>query len=117
VYRRMDSERKQEANRLRSTGAADGERIRAEADKKAEVVIANAYRDAQKVKGEGDAEAARIYGEAFGRDPSFAQFMRSLEAYKASFNKRSDVMVVDPSSEFFKVMRGNSAAAPERARK
>ena len=116
VYKRMESERKQEANRLRSTGAADGERVRAEADRKAEVVIAGAYRDAQIVKGQGDAEAAKIYGEAFGRDPNFAQFFRSLDAYKASFNKKSDVMVVDPSSEFFKVMRGNSAppAAPAR---
>jgi modulator of FtsH protease HflC len=110
VYKRMDSERKQEANRLRSTGAADGERIRAEADRKVEVVIATAYRDAQVVKGEGDAQAARLYGEAFGRDPQFAQFFRSLDAYKASFNKRSDVMVIDPSSEFFKVMRGSGAA-------
>ncbi len=119
VYKRMESERKQEANRLRSVGAADGERIRAEADKKAEVVIANAYRDAQIVKGEGDAAAAKIYGEAFGRDPSFAQFNRSLDAYKASFNKKSDVMVVDPSSEFFKVMRGagSSAATDRPARK
>lgn len=114
VYRRMESERKQEANRLRSVGAAEGERIRAEADKKAEVVIATAYRDAQIVKGEGDAAAAKIYGESFGRDPSFAQFFRSLDAYKASFNKKSDVMVVDPSSEFFKVMRGSGSGAAER---
>ncbi len=110
VFRRMESERKQEANRLRSTGAADGERIRAEADKKAEVVIANAYRDAQKVKGEGDADAAKLFNESFGRDPSFAQFFRSLDAYKASFNRKSDVMVVDPSSEFFKVMRGSGGS-------
>lgn len=113
VYRRMDAERKRVANELRSTGAAEGEKIRADADRQREVTIANAYRDAQKIKGEGDAEAARIYAEAFGRDPQFAQFYRSLEAYKASFTKKSDLMVLDPSSsEFFKAMRGNSVPAP-----
>lgn len=117
VYRRMESERKQEANRLRSTGAAEAERIRAEADREREIIIANAYRDAQKVKGQGDAQAARIYGESFGRDPQFAQFYRSLDAYKASFNKKSDAVVVDTSSEFFKVMRnggGSGGAAPAK---
>nr|WP_249729287.1 protease modulator HflC [Acidovorax sp. CCYZU-2555] len=111
VYRRMDAERKRVANELRSTGAAEGEKIRADADRQREVTVANAYRDAQKIKGEGDAEAARVYAEAFGRDPQFAQFYRSLEAYKASFSKKSDVMVLDPSSsEFFKAMRGGAPA-------
>ena len=106
VYRRMEAERKRVANELRSTGAAEGEKIRADADRQREITVANAYRDAQKVKGEGDGEAAKVYGEAFGRDPQFAQFYRSLDAYKASFNKKSDVMVVDPSSsEFFNAMR------------
>lgn len=115
VYRRMEAERKRVANELRSTGAAEGEKIRADADRQREVTIANAYRDAQKFKGEGDAEAAKIYAEAFGRDPQFAQFYRSLDAYKASFNKKSDVMVVDPSSsEFFKVFRGNATPAPTK---
>ena len=115
VYRRMEAERKRVANELRSTGAAEGEKIRADADRQREVTIANAYRDAQKIKGEGDAQAARIYGEAFGRDPQFAQFYRSLEAYKASFGKKSDIMVLDPaSSDFFKTMRGAGAAAPAR---
>ena len=110
VYRRMEAERKRVANELRSTGAAEGEKIRADADRQREVTVANAYRDAQKVKGEGDAEAARVYAEAFGRDPQFAQFYRSLEAYKASFSKKSDVMVLDPSSsEFFKAMRSGAA--------
>ncbi|MEG0052431.1 MAG: protease modulator HflC [Comamonas sp.] len=113
VYRRMEAERKRVANELRSTGGAEGEKIRAEADRQRDITIANAYRDAQIIKGQGDAEAARVYGEAFGRDPQFAQFYRSLEAYKASFNKKSDVVVVDPSStDFFKAMRssgGNSA--------
>ena len=111
VYRRMEAERKRVANELRSTGAAEGEKIRADADRQREVTIANAYRDAQKIKGEGDAQAARIYGEAFGRDPQFAQFYRSLEAYKASFNKKSDVLVVDPQgTEFFRAFRNGGAA-------
>jgi len=110
VYRRMEAERKRVANELRSTGAAEGEKIRADADRQREVTLANAYRDAQKIKGEGDAEAARIYAESFGRDAQFAQFYRSLEAYKSSFSKKSDVMVVDPaSSDFFKAMRGQTA--------
>jgi membrane protease subunit HflC len=110
VYRRMEAERKRVANELRSTGAAEGEKIRADADRQREVTVANAYRDAQKIKGEGDAEAARVYAESFGRDPQFAQFYRSLDAYKASFSKKSDFMVVDPSSsEFFKVLRGSVA--------
>jgi membrane protease subunit HflC len=114
----MEAERKRVANELRSTGAAEGEKIRADADRQREVTVANAYRDAQKIKGEGDAQAARIYAQAFGRDPQFAQFYRSLEAYKATFNKKSDVMVVDPaSSEFFKTFRGSVPAAPAPAKK
>ncbi len=107
VYRRMEAERKRVANELRSTGAAEGEKIRADADRQREVIVANAYRDAQQIKGEGDAEAARIYADSFGKDPQFAQFYRSLEAYKSTFNKKSDVMVVDPSSDFFKGMRSS----------
>ncbi|BFO54738.1 MULTISPECIES: protease modulator HflC [Comamonadaceae] len=115
VYRRMEAERKRVANELRSTGAAEGEKIRADADRQREITIANAYRDAQKLKGEGDAEAARIYADAFGRDAQFAQFYRSLEAYKSSFSKKSDVVVVDPSSsEFFKNFRGNAASPAPR---
>ena len=111
VYRRMEAERKRVANELRSTGGAEGEKIRADADRQREVTIANAYREAQKIKGAGDAQAARIYAEAFGKDPQFAQFYRSLDAYKATFAKKSDVMVLDPgSSEFFKNMRGNTPA-------
>jgi modulator of FtsH protease HflC len=106
VYQRMKSERQQVANELRSTGGAEGEKIRADADRQRDVLVAEAYRDAQKVKGEGDAKAAAIYAESFGRDPQFAQFYRSLDAYKASFSKKSDVLVLDPnSSEFFKAMR------------
>lgn len=111
VYRRMESERKQVANQLRSQGQAEGEKIRADADRQREVIIAEAYRDAQKIKGEGDAKASTLYADAFGRDPQFAQFYRSLEAYRASFRNKTDVMVVDPSSEFFKAMRGNAGPA------
>ena len=108
VFERMEAERKRVANELRSTGFAEGEKIRADADRQREVIVSEAFRDAQKIKGEGDAESARFYNEAFGRDPAFAQFYRSLEAYRASFNSKSDVLVVDPSSEFFKGMRGSS---------
>ena len=117
VYRRMESERKQVANELRSQGAADGEKIRADADKQREVIIAEAYRDSQKLKGTGDAAASALYAESFGRDPSFAQFYRSLEAYRASFRQRSDIMVVDPSSDFFRAMRGSGAPTPQPAAK
>ena len=111
VYRRMESERKRVANELRSTGGAEGEKIRADADRQREIIVAEAYRDAQKIKGEGDAEAARVYAEAFGKDPQFAQFYRSLDAYKESFSKKSDVLVLDPSqSDFFKAYRSGGSA-------
>ena len=114
VYQRMKSERQQVANELRSTGGAEGEKIRADADRQRDVLIAEAYRDAQKIKGEGDAKASALYADAFGRDPQFAQFYRSLDAYKASFNKKSDVMVLDPSSDFFKAMRGSGVSSPAK---
>lgn len=117
VYRRMESERKRVANELRSQGAADGEKIRADADRQREVIIAEAYRDAQKIKGDGDAKASALYAEAFGRDPQFAQFYRSLEAYRSTFRSKSDVMVLDPSSEFFRAMRGSGPTAPAAPRK
>jgi membrane protease subunit HflC len=110
VYRRMQSERQQVANELRSTGAAEAERIRADADRQRQVIVAEAYRDAQKIKGEGDAKASALYADAFGRDPQFAQFYRSLEASRASFRSKSDVMVLDPASDFFKAMRSSGAA-------
>src|SRR4051812_1715636 len=116
VYRRMQAERTRVANELRSTGAAEGEKIRADADRQREITIANAYREAEKIKGDGDGQAAAIYGEAFGRDPQFAQFYRSLQAYRATFNKKGDVMVLDPNgTEFFKAFRGagsGGAAGP-----
>ncbi|HMW24543.1 MAG TPA: protease modulator HflC [Burkholderiaceae bacterium] len=118
VYRRMESERKRVANELRSQGAAEGEKIRADADRQREVILAEAYREAQKVKGEGDAKASALYAESFGRDPQFAQFYRSLEAYRATFRNKSDVMVLDPASDFFKAMRGAAgvATAPSRGK-
>jgi modulator of FtsH protease HflC len=109
VYSRMNSERKQVANQLRAEGEAVKEQIRADADRQVAVTIAGATLEAQKTKGEADAQATQIYGEAFGRDPKFAQFYRNLEAYRASFNKKSDVMVVDTGSEFFKAMRGSGS--------
>ena len=117
VYRRMESERKRVANELRSTGGAEGEKIRADADRQREIIVAEAYRDAQKIKGEGDAKASALYAESFGRDPQFAQFYRSLEAYRATFRSKSDVMVMDPSSDFFRAMRGAGAGAAAPARK
>jgi membrane protease subunit HflC len=110
VYRRMQSERQQVANELRSTGSAEAEQIRADADRQRQVIVAEAYRDAQKLKGEGDAKASALYADAFGRDPQFAQFYRSLEAYRASFRTKNDVMVLDQGSDFFKAMRGSGAA-------
>ena len=106
VYRRMESERKRVANELRANGEAEKEKIRADADREREKILAEAYREAQITKGEGDAEAAAIYSKVFGRDPQFAQFYRSLEAYKASFRDRSDILVVEPNSEFLKAFRG-----------
>ena len=118
VYNRMNAERKQVANKLRSEGEATKEQIRADADKQVSVIIAEATLEAQKTKGGADAQATQIYGEAFGRDPKFAQFYRNLEAYRNSFNKKSDVMVVDTSTEFFKAMRGaGSGDAGADARK
>jgi len=105
VYERMRAERVRVANELRSTGAAESEQIRADADRQRTVIIAEAFRDAEKIKGEGDAKASEIYAESFGKNPEFAKYYRSLEAYRASFKDRSDVLVVDPSSEFFKYMK------------
>ncbi|NWG29991.1 MAG: protease modulator HflC [Rhodocyclaceae bacterium] len=105
VYRRMETERKRVANELRSQGAAEAERIRADADKQREVIVAEAYREAQKIKGEGDAKAAAIYAKAFGENPEFYAFYRSLEAYRQSFGNKNDLLVVDPSADFFKYLK------------
>jgi membrane protease subunit HflC len=105
VYERMKAERVRVANELRSTGAAESEQIRADADRQRTVIIAEAFREAEKIKGEGDAKATAIYADAFGKNPEFARFYRSLEAYRATFKNRGDVMVVDPNSEFFKYFK------------
>jgi len=105
VYQRMEAERKRVANELRSQGAADSEKIRADADRQREVILAEAYRDAQRTKGEGDAKAASIYAAAFSKNPEFYAFYRSMEAYKQSFKNKSDVLVLHPDSEFFKYFR------------
>lgn len=110
VYERMRAERVRVANELRSTGAAESEQIRADADRQRTVIIAEAFRDAEKVKGDGDAKASAIYAEAFGKNPEFARYYRSLEAYRASFKDRNDVLVVDPSSEFFKYLKQPAAS-------
>jgi len=105
VYRRMESERKRVANELRATGQAEGEKIKADADRQKQVIVAEAYREAQKLKGEGDAIASRTYADAYQRNPEFYSFYRSLDAYKNSLRNKSDVMVLDPSSEFFKYLK------------
>ena len=105
VYKRMEAERKRVANQLRSEGAAEAEKIRADADKQREVIVAEAYRDAQKMKGEGDAKATATYAEAFGQNPEFYSFYRSLEAYRNSFKNKGDIIVVEPNSDFFKYMK------------
>ncbi|MFA9949812.1 protease modulator HflC [Rhodocyclaceae bacterium Wk13] len=115
VYSRMEAERKRVANELRSEGAAEAEKIRADADRQREVIVAEAYRDAQKVKGEGDAKAAAIYAQAFSQSPEFYAFYRSMEAYRGSFGNKSDVIVVEPNSEFFKYMKNAGGAVKNPA--
>jgi membrane protease subunit HflC len=110
VYSRMEAERKRAANELRATGNAESEQIRADADRQRQVILANAYRDAQRIKGEGDAKATATYAGAFGRNPEFFAFYRSLEAYKQSFKNKSDVLVVDPNADFFKYFKGANRA-------
>jgi modulator of FtsH protease HflC len=105
VYRRMESERRRVANELRSTGAGEGEKIRADADRQRSVLLAEAYKDAQRIKGEGDARAAAVYNKAFGANPEFYNFYRSLDAYKATFKSRADVMVLEPTSDFFRYLK------------
>jgi membrane protease subunit HflC len=108
VYRRMEAERKRIANELRSTGSAEAERIRADADRQREVILANAYRDAQKTKGEGDARSAATYARAFSENAEFYAFYRSMEAYRSTFRGRNDLMVLEPSSDFFRYLKDPS---------
>ncbi|HEX7272264.1 MAG TPA: protease modulator HflC [Casimicrobiaceae bacterium] len=113
VYQRMESERKRVANELRSQGAAESEKIRADADRQREVILADAYRQAQKVKGDGDAKASAIYAAAYGQNPEFYAFYRSLETYTSTFKNKSDVLVLDPSSEFFRYLKQPGGAKGE----
>ena len=105
VYRRMEAERKRVANELRSQGAAEAERIRAEADRQRDIIIAEAYRDAEKIKGEGDAKASAIYADAFGKNPEFFAFYRSLQAYRQMLKPERDLLIIDSNADFFKHMR------------
>jgi membrane protease subunit HflC len=105
VFRRMRAERERVAKDLRSRGAEAAEKIRAEADRKRTVILADAYRDAEKIRGEGDAKATDIYARAYGKDKDFYAFYRSLSAYKATFADKSDVLVIEPNSEFFKYFK------------
>jgi membrane protease subunit HflC len=117
VYQRMMSERARVANELRSTGAAESEKIRADADRQRTVILAEAYRDAENIRGDGDGKASQIYAQAFGQNPEFYKFYRSLEAYRASFKNRHDLMVMDPNSEFFKYFKSTGpgpAASPKK---
>jgi len=111
VYGRMQAERKRVANELRSTGFAEAEKIRADADKQRQVVIAQAYRDAQRLKGDGDAKATAIYARAFERNPEFYAFYRSLEAYRQSFKNKGDLLILEPNSEFFKYLKNPAGRA------
>lgn len=117
VYARMKSERARVANELRSTGAAESEKIRADADRQRTVILAEAYRDAEIIRGDGDAKASQIYAQAFGQSPEFFKFYRSLEAYRASFKNRTDMVVVDPSSEFFKYFKSTGPGPASRSKK
>ncbi|MGI4858881.1 MAG: protease modulator HflC [Janthinobacterium lividum] len=115
VYRRMEAERKQVANQLRSTGAAEAEQIRADADRQREVLLSAAYKQTQQVMGDADAQASATYAAAFGRDPAFYEFYKSLEAYRTAFRSRSDVIVADPNSAFFKYLRAPDGLAAKPA--
>jgi membrane protease subunit HflC len=112
VYQRMESERKRVANELRSLGAAESEKIRADADRQREVILADAYKQAQKTKGEGDAKASATYASAYGQNPEFYSFYRSLEAYKTTFRSKGDVIVLDPSAEFFQYLKQPGGGPP-----
>ena len=102
VYRRMETERKGLANKYRSEGAEEAERIQAFADKERTIILANAYRDSEKIRGEGDAISASNYAEAYSQDAEFYSFYRALESYRKSFSDQGDVLVLNPNTEFFR---------------
>jgi membrane protease subunit HflC len=114
VYRRMEAERKRIANELRSTGAAEGEKIRADADRQREVILAEAYRDAQRVRGEGDAKSSAIYAGAFSQNPEFFSFYRSMDAYRSTFRGRNDIMLLETNSDFLRYFRDSLGRQGQR---
>lgn len=111
VYRRMNAEREKEARELRSQGQELAEGIRAAADREVTVIEANAFREAEFIRGDGDAQSTRIYAEAYNQDPEFYSFVRSLRAYQATFASGSDVMLLEPDSQFFQYLRDPNAGA------
>lgn len=114
VFDRMRSERQRVANELRSQGAADSEKIKADADKQRQVILAEAYRRAQDLQGQGDSKAAAIYSAAYSQNPEFYAFYRSLEAYKAAFRNKSDVLVLEPNAAFFRYLRNGAGTPPKQ---
>lgn len=114
VFGRMASDRKSVAAERRSIGASESEKIRADAERQQTVLLAVAYRDAQKIRGEGDAKASALYAQAFGQNPEFASFYRSLESYRATFASRNNLMVLDPTSDYFRYLKQPGTAAPAR---
>jgi len=111
VYRRMEAERQRVANQMRSTGDSDSEQIKADAERQRDVILAEAFRDAQKIKGEGDARASAIYAEAYGRDNEFYAFYRSLESYRQTLKSKSDILVLDPNTDYFRYFRNAPGGA------
>jgi len=105
VYRRMEAERTRIAKELRAQGAEQAEKIRADAARQREILLAEAYRDAERIRGEGDARATATYGQAYGANPEFYSLYRSLNAYKESFKDKDDILIVDPSADFFRYFK------------
>ena len=114
VFGRMQAERKRIANELRSTGGAEAERVRADADRQREIITAEAYRDAQRIKGEGDAKASAIYANAFSQNPEFYSFYRSMEAYRLAFRGKNDLLLLEPTSDFFRYLKDSQGRAAGR---
>ena len=106
VYERMRAERTRTASDLRAKGAEEAERIRAEADRAATIILADSYREAEKARGEGDAKSAEIYAKAYGRDPEFYSFFRTLAVYKESWKNKQDVLVLEPKGPLFRYFNG-----------
>ena len=115
VYRRMEAERKEEANRLRASGAADSERVRAQADRQRQELLATAYAEAQDIRGQGDAQATSIYAEAYSKNPDFFSFYKSLEGYRSAFSTKDDLLVISPDSQFFRYWQSVLGVTPAQS--